>query len=81
MKEKKEKFYVSPAVKQQTMALLVDYRRKNPAARTPMADAYKATPNVTDEDKVRFVRAAHALGWSVTKHKGVFYENGVQIWQ
>lgn len=80
MSEKKEKIYVNPALKQQTMVVLVDFKRNNPVSRTPMADAYKATPNVTDEDKVRFVRAARALGWNVTKQKNVWYENGVAIW-
>lgn len=77
----KEKFYVNPALQAQTKIMLIEYKKKHVGSRTPMADAYKATPNVTEDDKVRFVRAARSLGWMVAKHKGHFYENGIQIWQ
>lgn len=76
-----KKIYVSPAIKAQTMTLLVDYKKNHPTSRTPMAEALSATPNTSEADYVRFMRAARALGWKVTRHHGGYYENGIKIWQ
>lgn len=75
------KFYVNPAVKAQTMILLTEYKKNHPTSRTPMADAMKATPNTSEADYIRFMRAARALGWKVARHRGGYYENGIRIWQ
>lgn len=72
--------YLTPALKKQTMNLLEEYKKKNPHSVTPMADAFAKTPNVTNDDRMRFVRSAKALGWKITKSKGKYYENGVCIW-
>lgn len=72
--------YLPPALKKQTMNLLENYAKKYPRSATPMADAFDATPNVTDADHMRFARAAKALGWKITKSKGKYYENGICVW-
>ena len=77
----KEKIYVNPKLQTQTVALLKEFKTKHPNSKTPMADAYAETPNVSQADTVRFMRAARALGWKVVRYRGGYYENGVHIWQ
>lgn len=76
-----KQFYISQALKHATMDLLERYAAEHTESRTPMADAYAATPNVTEEDKKRFVRAARCLGWKVVKVCKNVYENGVLVWR
>lgn len=75
----KKKVYVNPALKNQTMKVLADYKKEHPKSNTPMFDVFNQSER-EEVDKVRFMRAARALGWNVCTFQRHAYENGVLIW-
>lgn len=76
---KKKYQYVNSTLIKATKGVLAAYAEEHPEDETPLINCCKMH-KVDKSDRMRFVRAAQQLGWSVIRTNGKVYDNGRFAW-